>query len=424
MSLPDSAAPPESAGQPSPRYLVPDLARGLALLGIAAANMPTAWSVAEGADYAGFFGGVFGDGNIFENLAVVFSAMFVHVRGLPMFTTLLGFGVGMITLSLWRRNYSPRQARWVLWRRYGILAVFGTIHLVLLFFGDIMLAYGLGVMIVALLITLGDRSLMVVAWVMLSLQLLLSMLGALVLWLEPTALVSDSPVLGDDGSYVSYLNTNLSFGLEQLTGLPFVVFMLVPLMLIGFVWARRGVLSDPGAHLGTLRRWLALAVLVMVGIGLPWGLAAIDILPAGAEVVLAALNYGFGMLTGPGIIAAVALATRSLQARVDDARAQGNSYRLSLPVVALMALGKRSMSGYVLQSLLFVVITQPFVLGWGSDSGILIQLGLALLVWLITLVLALLWDRVGWAGPLEAVHRRLAYGKDGLRRPLPVAAKN
>lgn len=93
---------------PSTRYLAPDIARGVALLGIALANIPTGWIISRGADYAAGFGGVREPGSWAENLAVVLHAMFVHVRGLPMFTMLLGFGVGLLAQSLLRRGL-PRQ---------------------------------------------------------------------------------------------------------------------------------------------------------------------------------------------------------------------------------------------------------------------------------------------------------------------------
>ena len=50
------------------RYIAPDLARGLALLGIALANLPTAWAAPETADSAGYFGGIHGDAGMAEQI--------------------------------------------------------------------------------------------------------------------------------------------------------------------------------------------------------------------------------------------------------------------------------------------------------------------------------------------------------------------
>ena len=45
-----------------PRMVVPDIARGIALLGIALANAPTVWFVNDRFDKANFFGGISDNG--------------------------------------------------------------------------------------------------------------------------------------------------------------------------------------------------------------------------------------------------------------------------------------------------------------------------------------------------------------------------
>lgn len=399
------------------RAITPDIARGIALLGIALANLPTAWAVTSSADYAGFFGGVFGPGSVFDDIAVVFAAMFLHVRGLAMFTTLLGFGVGLIVMSLWRKHYPLKDARRVLWRRYGLLALIGLLHLVFLFFGDIMVAYGLGAMVLIAMISLKDRTLMIVAWVMLGIQMAFSIGSSIAALLYPEMFSYDLDMLGENYSYSEYLLTNLLVGGVQLLAAPFIVFTLLPLMIIGMVWARKGVLSNIDEHITILRAWVVVAAAVILIVGLPWGLSSIGVLSAELVPFFNMLNTGLGMLTGPGILAALALSCRGLQQRIDAARSRGEDFPLPLPIRALAALGKRSMSGYILQSIFFIIVTQPFMLGWGRDVGIIAQMGIALGVWFATLALAFVWELAGWPGPFESVHRRLAYGRDGLKNP-------
>lgn len=399
-----TSAPPEAPPTPQKvRYIAPDLARGLALLGIAVANLPTAWAIPVNADHAAAFGGIYGTPTLPESLAAVFHAMFVHVRGLPMFTTLLGFGVGLITMSLWRRGFPPGTARKVLWRRYGLLALIGVVHLVLLFFGDIIVQYAVIAMILISMITLRDRTLMIIAWVLLGLQLLVTVGVAVAAALYPQ--FTDLDFAGDGitiDSYAGYLGFNAFGLLGTLASLPLAALMLGPVMVIGFVWARRGVLVDVDQHRRLLLIWVGVAVAVILGIGLPWGLASIGVLPTSWEMPLAILNNGFGLLTGPGILALVALIFR------------GTGENLNPALRAFVALGQRSMSGYILQSLLFVLLTQPFTLGLGRESGILTQMGIALGVWLTTLLWAWLWDLRGWPGPVEWAHRRVSYGREGL----------
>lgn len=401
MSTPVAAPTPAQ----KVRYIAPDLARGLALLGIALANLPTAWAAPETADSAGYFGGIHGDAGMAEQIAVVLHAMFVHVRGLPLFTTLLGFGLGLITLSLWRRGFPPGKAKRVLWRRYGFLALIGVVHLVLLFFGDIILQYSLVALVLISMITLRDRTLMIIAWVMLGLNVVIYTAIGVALMFFPAVTdfaLTPGEFQSSADSYLHYLGFNAAAGLAAVASFPILVFMLGPLVIIGFVWARRGVLIDAAAHRTLLRSWVAVGAAVVLIVGLPWGLAAIGVLPETWEVPFSVINTGVGLLTGPAALALVALLF------------QGTVDTLNPALRAFVALGQRSMSGYILQSILFMVITQSFLLGWGSEAGILPQMGLAFGVWLATLLWAFVWDLFGWPGPIEWVHRRLSYGREGL----------
>lgn len=144
--------------------VVPDVARGMALLGIAIANIPTAW-LTSGAPHTAFLGSI---NNIFDQVLAVLTTMFAHNRGLPLFSTLLGFGVGLIAMSLWRKQFPAKRARQVILRRYFFLALFGAIHLIFIFYGDIMFYYGLTGIILGLLLTVRDKILSIVAYVVLA----------------------------------------------------------------------------------------------------------------------------------------------------------------------------------------------------------------------------------------------------------------
>ena len=77
---------------------------------------------------------------------------------------------------------------------------------------------------------------------------------------------------------------------------------------------------------------------------------------------------------------------------------------------AFVALGKRSMSGYIAQSVLFIVLVTPAGFGLGADASVSGKLGIGLLVFVLTLLLAALLEAWGKPGPFEWAHRRLAYG--------------
>ncbi|WJY67540.1 DUF418 domain-containing protein [Corynebacterium auris] len=416
----------EAARKNSPRLIVPDLARGLALLGIAVANASQAWIIN---DYSmdstpgSTLGGVRPDSALDQVLAVL-SAMFVHVRGLPMFSTLLGFGIGLIAASLYRKNYPAKAARSVLLRRYLWLAAFGVIHLVALFYGDIMTTYGIAGAIVALMLTLSTNALRIIAYALIALSVVMFTASAGLLAVMDLGIVLDEIIMPttEIDSLPEYLQENAAFSLLVLTSQPVSAFMLGGLVLIGFIWAREGYLVDVDKHRRVLVNWVIVAAAVVILVGLPLGLSAIGVIDPGYELAFSTLNYGWGLLTGPGILAALALVVNPVQKEMHRRYAESGDASAPAWAYPFVALGKRSMSGYLAQSFLFIGLTMPFALGWGAESSIAGKTAVGALIWLITLLLACALEAAGWQGPFEKVHRRLAYGR--AERIEPYSAEN
>lgn len=401
--------PEHQPQQQRPRLIVPDLARGTALLGIALANATQGWVIndwSEDQSRVGWsVGGVRPD-SVIDQISAVFAAMFIHVRGLPMFSTLLGFGFGLVAASLYRKHYPAKQARRVLFRRYSILALFGLAHMFLLFFGDIMLTYGLVGILLAAMLTLSSKTLRIIAYIILGLFTAMGVMGAAAsAYFDASSGFMEAPPTATLDSPGAYFSSNWSMALNMLAAQPFAVLQLLSLGLIGYVWARERVLIDVHAHRRTLITWSVITGLIVLCVGLPWGLAAAGVLPDEWELPLFVLNQALGYLTGPGILAILALATDSLHNEVPGwAR-------------AFVALGKRSMSGYLAQSFLFVAICTPAFLGIGLDTSVTGKLIIGFVVWLITLLLAVALDRADKQGPFEWAHRHLSYGKTGRIEP-------
>ena len=401
------------------RLLLPDIVRGVSLLGIAAANSVQAWitTSSSGAGAPGdTLGGVDPSSGV-DAFFAVFSAMFVHVRGLPMFSTLLGFGFGLVVASLYRKHYPLRDARRVLLRRYGTLAALGLIHMLAIFYGDIMLTYGLIGVLMALLFTVSAKWLRLIAYILLGFFAVTGTAGAFaVYFFEPGALPDMRAPTTELLTVGDYFSANFSAAMLMLTSIPFAVGSLAGLSIIGYVWATEGYLVNVDKHRAILRQWVYVAVAITLLLGLPWGLAAIGVIDPGLEEFFWILNQSWGPFTGPGILAAFALATNGMKKRAAEAQAApGWAY-------PLIALGKRSMSGYLAQSLLFIVLVSPFGFGLGLDANVAGKLGVGLLVWLITLLLASVLEATRTPGPFEWVHRHLAYGRTGAIEPRPAHA--
>ena len=118
----------------SARALAPDLARGFMLLFIALAN---SHYFLRGSSVLGGFPQ---DGSAVDSAATWLIATFVDGRAFPMFGLLFGYGVAQIVR---RHEALERKAvRRLLWRRSLVLILVGLLHGLLLYVGDILMAYG------------------------------------------------------------------------------------------------------------------------------------------------------------------------------------------------------------------------------------------------------------------------------------------
>ena len=80
---------------------------------------------------------------------------------------LLGIGFGMVAASLARKGYGPAESRRVLLRRYAWLGAFGPAHMFLIFYNEIMFAYGLVGVGLAVVYRMASKSLLRIAYVIL-----------------------------------------------------------------------------------------------------------------------------------------------------------------------------------------------------------------------------------------------------------------
>ncbi len=218
------------------RVLAPDLARGLMLALIALANSaiylydrpygPRQHIVEHG---------------MLDRITSVLTVTFVDVRAYPLFAALFAYGV----VQLVRRHQAERvpdtEIRRVLLRRSRWLIVFGFVHAVLLFPGDVLGLYGvLGLALVAL-VRVSDRTLLTVA------------AGWLVVVAVVQGAVYAMPSSGEErGFFWSFavgdpVEALVLRPLEWLMT-PFGILGVGSAVLVGVWAARRGLLTEPARH--------------------------------------------------------------------------------------------------------------------------------------------------------------------------------
>jgi uncharacterized protein len=333
-----------------------------------------------------------------ERITNVLLYVTVHARAYPMFAVLFGYSLIQLARRQSAAGLDDRAVRRILVRRNAWLIAFGAVHAVLLYSGDFLGAYGIVGIIGALFLVRSRRldRLDYVLWIVSAVEVLV--IGALVI-VElgaglPSALKA-SPVdslLASD-PFAALADRIAEWPVHTLTVLPFIM-----IVWLGIIAAKRGILERPAEH----KRLLAWTAGLGLGIaflgGLPLGLVAGGYLPADAGTIglMTQLAGASGMFGGPGYIAVFGL----LAAWLSD--------RNRTPVSnALAALGRRSLSGYLFQSVAWLVLLAPYTMNLRLGSPLWTGLAVAFLVWLASVAGAVaLGDR---PGPAEKLLRRLTY---------------
>lgn len=381
------------------RVLAPDLARGVALLGIALANCVVYIS---GRELGPLQRPV--DGSQADRVVDVLVGLFVDNRAFPMFTMLFAYGYVMLLRRLADRGVPWPQARGVLLRRSLWLALIGAAHLMLLFFGDIVLSYGLLGLILVLVIRWSDRALRLVGW-----ATLVVFAGFAVLDGFPGALDRSFGGLVEPTSYVGDLVLRAAVLGNTLLSAPLLVLAFMPPAVVGILLGRRRVLEEPAAHVPLLRR-LALVGLAVSMLGaVPLVLLATQTVQVGGVLtgVAAVLHGVTGLVGSVAFIAWVGWFVGSRALRP----ATGPRVERRGVVGALAAVGERSLTCYLLQSVLFVPLLSPWALGLGAEVGTATVSAVAVGVYLVTMLVAVLLARAGRSGPAEWFLRRMTYGQ-------------
>jgi uncharacterized protein len=386
-----SLAPPAIMGTPlRERSLAPDLARGLMLLLIALAHAhmflahPTTG-----------FRGYAVDGGALDRVVTGVQVLFVDGRALPMFAALFGYGLARLADRRLRAGVEPRAVKRLVRRRSAWLLAFGLSHALLLFFGDILAAYGLVGLVFAGLLWSRDRVLVRTAWIAAAAHVLV--VAALGASAEAAGHVNSMPTIIEDPVEAALSRVMVWSALTS----SFYIVSVLPAFAFGIWAARRRLLDEPSRHLPLLRRTALWGIAIGVAGGLPLMLADTQLWHPGAVagVALYALHSVTGLAAGLGYAALIAVAAAR------PGRADGPLAR------ALAACGQRSLTCYLLQSVAFVALFTPVALDLGSVLGDAAASGIAVLIWAATVALAAWMDRAGVRGPFEVLLRRLTYGR-------------
>lgn len=428
--------------QGSPRRsFSPDLARGFMLCLIAVANVTAyLWGTAN-LDDANITNHA--SGSITDNILATLAILFVDGRIFPMFAFLFGYGMVQFARARTSAGDEPRGINGKLLRRNFSLILFGFIHALLLFGGDILGTYGLAGLVLGYAVLHGsDRALKITAWILAGIIALFAViqfgLGMLFIWIastgsgsaeydgtgyEEAAAASDSPELGFLNTLVTMGNDENNYFLAMLARVLFWIVgifmanltLFIPLcVILGGLAARHWWIevrpqstAGDGQNSTPTRRKPSLGLVAGVGITLGvlgavpnalsfFGLLDPEVLPPFAFV---GVNQITGVAAGIGYVALFGLIGMRWQERPPA---------FLRPIAYL---GKRSLSFYLFQSVIFALLLAAWGLGlgetWTTTPAFLLAIG----VWIVSVLLAWVMEKKNHKGPAEVVLRRLTYGR-------------
>jgi uncharacterized membrane protein YeiB len=343
----------------------------------------------------------------FERVYNFLMVELVHARAFPLFALMFGYGLVQLARRQEQNGSEPRQVRNVLLRRGFVLLAFGAVHGILLYSGDFLGAYGLiGIVFTLLLLQRSDRVHRFAPWYLavggLCVLVLAIVVAAGLAGGGAGAAVPVSPFpSAEAGTYLASLA-------ERAAEWPVHTLALLPMILMVWVgsWAaRHRILEAPHEHLRLLR-WTAVGGLaVSLTAGLPMalfsaGAITVDEGTAGSVRMLYETSGFFG---GVGYAAGFGLI----------AYAVGRRTRTGPVLKAVTALGQRSLTGYLFQSVAWMALAAPFALALGerSERPLLVSGLCAVLVWVLTVVAADVMRRLRYRGPAEVLLRWLVYGR-------------
>ncbi|HZX04451.1 DUF418 domain-containing protein [Kribbella sp.] len=375
------------------RALAPDLIRGAMLLLIALANS---------ANFA-FAGqpGIESAPHGFERILNFLMLTFVDARAYPVFAVMFGYGLVQLARRQRTSGASTSAVQRILVKRNAWLIAFGLVHATFLYFGDFLGAYGVvGIACTLVLINRSDKFHRIVlgVWAFMALETLFIAAKAVVAIVTSTGAAqpltnSPNPSLAATSYLGSLVDRLHEYPLHMASVLGFVV-----IVWLGIWAARKQLLENPGAHKTLLTR-VAVGCLGITFIGgLPYALVGAGWLHVDKAAVdtLDLLSQVSGMFGGPGYVALFGLIVARIR-------------KQSLPVRAISALGQRSLSGYLFQSVSWMILLAPFTLDLRFGSTAYTAALVAIGVWVLSVTGAYAMSRRSYRGPAETLLRRLVY---------------
>lgn len=369
-----------------------DLARGVMLLLIVLAHVPLYLYASEPGIMSRPKSITFVD-----TLLNSLGELFIDNRVRPMFAVLFGYGLVMIFEKQLSRGDSIKEALKTIRRRCFYLILFGIILTVFIGGQDILMAYGVAGLLVGWLLPRDNKVLIKVTTII----TLIIMLYLPFIW---------GSFLNEMGSYgfgteFSGDDRYIQLFTEVIVSFPIIpvfihfLFPFIPSVLIG-IWAgRKRLLIDSHLHHKKLKIIATIGITISIIGAIPLVMFSKVWEP---RYFVAGILFGVHIITG--MTAGIGYA--ALFGVI------GNSIKNPDWVTnSLTSLGKRSLTFYVLNETLLVILLSPVALDLGGTLNNIGVTFVAISIWIIAVIIASILEKYHINGPLENLMHRLVYRK-------------
>lgn len=329
-------------------------------------------------------------------------AYLVSGRFYTLFTLLFGVGLAVQMARAEERGsaVAPVYARRLIW-----LFVIGYLHLMLLWWGDILIVYALAGFLLLALRGRGDRTLIGLAVVLVSTpHAVIAAVHSMRAHDVRGAAEGPSELEGllatvADGGYPEWIVANLATFWEYFESYLIIFPEALGLFLFGYWAGRRRYFQDASAHLPFFHQLLRRA--------LPVSLAGMAVQAYQVSAKIGPLSPWYVPFSVLSIVSVYAHALVYLSILVLLFH-QPASRRVLLP---LAPFGRMALTNYLLHSVFYFLLFSGVGLGQAGKIGYSACVPIALGVFLVQVAFSTVWLRYFRFGPMEWLWRSLTYGK-------------
>lgn len=368
------------------RVLSIDIIRGVALLGIFFVNVPMMQSIISFDTKSGF-----------EAIIRLFYDVFIQTNFYVIFSLLFGVSAYYFMRSQEKKGFSPRK---LFWKRTAWLFVFGAVHYIFIWFGDILHSYALIGLLLPLFYKISPKKIMLSAAVIFMISFSITQLPNLMLTnmdpyfeaMEDSEMQKSFDQWEEEQANRTYL-PKVKQSMQQLvSSLPTSIINnleILSLALLGLGLAKANFFEEFTRHKRIAKKIAVVAFLL----SLPIITLMVKDFMSGVPMA----NHFYVWMSGKFL--AIVYVTLFLVAC--------ESVRIRQKLAPLGAYGKMAFTNYLSQSIITIFIVAPLI----KDFTLLMQFIYCIVFLIIQVYLSTLIMKKYKYGPFEFVWRKLVFGR-------------